>query len=134
MNVLTRKDKVEFCFLYLTNFRFRLIFFSPQQRSEDQISNNSENTESRQTRTREPMTRLYTVAERAPSSQSPASDLSQALSQAVSQAEQINQITRAAATAAAEAATAVSDGNDPGAGPSGTSTGPDYSTILGTLK
>ena len=48
------------------------------------------------------MTRLYTVAERAPSSQnSPASDLSQALSQAVSQAEQINQITRAAATAAA---------------------------------
>ena len=78
------------------------------------------------------MTRLYTVAERAPSSQnSPASDLSQALSQAVSQAEQINQITRAAATAAAEAATAVSDGNDPGAGPSGTSTGPDYSTILG---
>merc|ERR1719483_1882435 len=103
---------------------------SPQQRSEDQISNNSENTE-RQTRTREPMTRLYTVAERAPSSQSPASDLSQALSQAVSQAEQINQIARAAATAAAEAATAVSDGNDPGAGPSGTSTGPDYSTILG---
>merc|ERR1719245_1679696 len=44
----------------------------------------------------------------------------------------MNQITRAAATAAAEAATAaVSDGNDPGAGPSGTSTGPDYSTILG---
>ena len=99
LNVLTRKDKVEFSF---TNFRFRLVFFSPQQRSEDQISNNSENPESRQTRTREPMTRLYTVAERAPSSQSsPASDLSQALSQAVSQAEQINQITRAAATAAA---------------------------------
>ena len=120
--------------VFFTNFRFRLFFFSPQQRSEDQISNNSENPE-RQTRTREPMTRLYTVAERAPSSQnSPASDLSQALSQAVSQAEQINQITRAAATAAAEAATAVSDGNDPGAGPSGTSTGPDYSTILGMLK
>ena len=87
---------------FFTNFRFRLFFFSPQQRSEDQISNNSENPESRQTRTREPMTRLYTVAERAPSSQSsPASDLSQALSQAVSQAEQMNQITRAAATAAA---------------------------------
>ena len=130
-----RKDKVEFFWFFLLISVSVCFFFSPQQRSEDQISNNSENPESRQTRTREPMTRLYTVAERAPSSQSsPASDLSQALSQAVSQAEQINQITRAAATAAAEAATAVSDGNDPGAGPSGTSTGPDYSTILGMLK
>ena len=85
---------------------------SPQQRNEDQ--NNSENATS------------VMLQDSSSSSRQPA-DLT-------AQSEQINQITRAAATAAAAAATvtaAVGDGNDPGAGPSGTSSGPDYSTILG---
>merc|ERR1719228_3135412 len=87
---------------------------SPQQRNEDQ--SNSENAPAA-SRGESQM-----LQETNNSSRQPAD---------LTQAEQINQITRAAATAAAAAAAISADGNDPGAGPSGTSSGPDYSTILG---